>query len=319
MLTKPSGASLIEIFGRCLALCGLAASAANACGNGPIVGNLDGGQAGIGGSAGSGGTAGGPGGYGGQWPPPCNRPAWCSECGNGIVVGGESCDDGNTVSGDGCGRLCQVEANWQCFTFGTCQKSSLCGDGEVTSDETCDDGNTDSGDGCSGDCRSIEAGWYCPAPGRACRLDRRSALPIDPGTGCDADGGSCELCGNGIVDLGEECDDGSDPSDKVHNQDGVYGGCTTTCKLGPYCGDGMVNGREECDLANSNGYIDRGGIPGDPSYCSFACTLVHYCGDGIPDGDLGEECDLGAQNGEYGQHCDRDCKYFDWGECLMCL
>lgn len=30
-------------------------------------------------------------------------------CGDGIVVIGESCEDGNTVSGDGCSSACQVE------------------------------------------------------------------------------------------------------------------------------------------------------------------------------------------------------------------
>jgi cysteine-rich repeat protein len=314
MSTTRSKPELVPVLAKCVCICGLAAAAGNACGNGPITGNLDGGQGGIGGR--TGGAAGivGTGGYGGEWPPPCGRPAWCTECGNGILSWGESCDDGNTVSGDGCNRLCQVEADWQCLTYGPCQKASRCGDGNVTSDETCDDGNTVNGDGCSEDCQRIEPGWYCPAPGKACRLDRRA----DREKGCDG-GGACAVCGNGIVEPGEECDDGTDPSSKLHNQDDVYGACTTQCRLGPYCGDGIANGEEECDLAESNGFIDRGGIPGAPSYCSFACTVVHYCGDGFPDGDLGEECDLGIQNGEYGQHCSGDCKYVDYGECLLCI
>jgi cysteine-rich repeat protein len=31
-------------------------------------------------------------------------------CGNGVIDGGETCDDGNTVSGDGCSSSCQTEA-----------------------------------------------------------------------------------------------------------------------------------------------------------------------------------------------------------------
>ena len=31
------------------------------------------------------------------------------ECGNGIVTGGEQCDDGNTINGDGCSALCKTE------------------------------------------------------------------------------------------------------------------------------------------------------------------------------------------------------------------
>ncbi len=30
-------------------------------------------------------------------------------CGNGVIEGGETCDDGNTVSGDGCSSTCQTE------------------------------------------------------------------------------------------------------------------------------------------------------------------------------------------------------------------
>ena len=35
-------------------------------------------------------------------------------CGDGVVVVGEACDDGNNLDGDGCGRACTVEACWGC-------------------------------------------------------------------------------------------------------------------------------------------------------------------------------------------------------------
>jgi cysteine-rich repeat protein len=35
-------------------------------------------------------------------------------CGDGVVVVGEVCDDGNNVDGDGCGRACTVETCWGC-------------------------------------------------------------------------------------------------------------------------------------------------------------------------------------------------------------
>ena len=34
---------------------------------------------------------------------------------------------------------------------------------------------------------------------------------------------------------------------RAQNQDGVYGGCTVRCELGPHCGDGLVQGSEQCD------------------------------------------------------------------------
>jgi len=53
----------------------------------------------------------------------------------------------------------------------------------------------------------------------------------------------CEpVCGDGIVSLGEECDDGVN--------DGGYGECAPGCVLGPYCGDGIVQPPEDCDDGN---------------------------------------------------------------------
>jgi fibro-slime domain-containing protein len=93
-------------------------------------------------------------------------------------------------------------------------------------------------------------------------------------------------CGDGLVALGEECDNGE------ANADGLYGGCTTNCKFGPFCGDGAVNGEELCDLGRENGlpYNTQG-----PGGCTTACTPSHYCGDGIIDSRFGEECDLGPE------------------------
>lgn len=50
----------------------------------------------------------------------------------------EQCDDGNTVSDDGCSARCALE--------------SVCGDGLTEYYETCDDGNLASHDGCSSEC-----------------------------------------------------------------------------------------------------------------------------------------------------------------------
>ena len=95
---------------------------------------------------------------------------------------------------------------------------------------------------------------------------------------------------------GEECDcgDGTGPMPAGcdgPNADGVYGGCTTQCKFGPFCGDNIVNGPEKCDLGRNNGTTC--GADG----CTYGCTK-HYCGDGIVD--PGEVCDLGPLNGHAG-------------------
>ncbi len=98
-------------------------------------------------------------------------------CGNGILEFGEQCDDGNTISGDGCSATCQTEA-----------VPAVCGNGVVEAGEECDDGNLISGDGCSA----------------ACTLE---------GAPSGGGGGVIKyLCGNGIKDPGEQCDDGNNIS-----------------------------------------------------------------------------------------------------------
>lgn len=51
------------------------------------------------------------------------------------------------------------------------------------------------------------------------------------------------ICGDGIVSLGEECDDGKN--------DGGYGECAPGCVLGEYCGDNIIQRpMENCDDGN---------------------------------------------------------------------
>ena len=95
-------------------------------------------------------------------------------CGNGKVEGvfGESCDDGNSASADGCSSVCKVESGWECRVYSPtenrsyCAKkenggSGFCGDGVVNGNEQCDDGfPLRNNDGCSTNCR-VEPGWNC--------------------------------------------------------------------------------------------------------------------------------------------------------------
>lgn len=67
-------------------------------------------------------------------------------------------------------------------------------------------------------------------------------------------------CGDGILDVGEECDDG------INNSDVIPDACRTDCTL-PECGDGVVDLGEECDDGN---LIDGDG-------CSSMCTFEEGC------------------------------------------
>ena len=54
------------------------------------------------------------------------------------------------------------------------------------------------------------------------------------------------ICGDGILGIGEECDDGANL--------GGYGQCGPGCKLGEFCGDGVVQPDfEDCDDGVNNG------------------------------------------------------------------
>ncbi len=92
-------------------------------------------------------------------------------------------------------------------------------------------------------------------------------------------------CGNGLVEIGEECDDGNADEDD---------GCTTTCFVSA-CGDGIVQEAEECDDGN---LIDTDACT---SYC-----LNAECGDGFLQD--GEQCDNGASNSDTaGNACRTNC------------
>ena len=112
-----------------------------------------------------------------------------TSCGNGVREGGEACDDGNLVNGDGCDSNCAVTG---------------CGNGVVTAGEACDDGNLVAGDGCSPTCEVEGAcGDHVVSPFEQCDDGN-----LVNGDGCDA---NCTVtaCGNGIVTAGEQCDEGA--------------------------------------------------------------------------------------------------------------
>lgn len=71
----------------------------------------------------------------------CTDEAPGSVCGNGVLEPGEGCEDGNTVNGDGCSASCAIEP------------PPVCGNGILEAGEECDDGNTAGGDGCSPHCK----------------------------------------------------------------------------------------------------------------------------------------------------------------------
>ncbi|ELP89868.1 serine-threonine protein kinase, putative [Entamoeba invadens IP1] len=135
--------------------------------------------------------------------------------------------------------------------------------------------------------------------------------------GCICQSGKCDTCGNGKIDIGEECDNsfknsvGCNPS-------------TCTCDVGfthtadndcvpNSCGDGVMTDQKECDggVGCTSCLCDAGYVPYENprAYC-----LSLNCGNGKIDGN--EECDSGegcyeceCQEGYYVRGKDTSCKF----------
>jgi len=204
----------------------------------------------------------------------CTEPnPYLGICGNGIEEPDfdEQCDLGDeNGEGAGCTEECRLP---------------VCGDGLLQDGEACDLGDAANKDydglpGCSLDCKILpECGdGVVDAPCENCDDGNR-----DDGDGCSS---LCQkaICGDGVVDEGEECDDG-DTSDS----NACLSDCTTAS-----CGDGVLHeGVEECDDGNED----------NNDACLTAC-LAAKCGDGLLHEGV-EECDDGNDNPDDG--CDNAC------------
>ncbi len=222
----------------------------------------------------------------------CDTNCTASACGNGVKSAGEGCDDGNAMEGDGCDTNCTVTA---------------CGNGIQTAGESCDDGNAVDGDGCDINCTITGCGNGVMAGNEAC--DDGNAVD---GDGCDV---NCTVtaCGNGVMTMGEACDDGN-----AVEGDGCDSNCTVTA-----CGNGVMSDGEACDDGNAaegdgcdsnctvtacgngatsdgEGCDDGNAVEGDG--CDSNCTVTG-CGNGIAT--MGEACDDG--NPSNGDGCDTNC------------
>ena len=129
------------------------------------------------------------------------------------------------------------------------------------------------------------------------------------------------ICGDGIIDQGEVCDNGQNNGQVCqadYNTTCQY--CSTACQLvevkGPYCGDGQLQGEEQCDQAGQNGQICHAAYGQTCSYCSNICSQITisgpYCGDGVIQDS--EQCDGQAGVGEH-QACTDNCQLIDLAYC----
>lgn len=175
-------------------------------------------------------------------------------CGNGLIDMGEVCD-GTNLNGETCSSLtdgyyegplyCMPYCRW--FNLSRCEPvGDRCGNGIVDQEgshyvEACDDG-----------------------------LDNSDTRPDACRTNC-----TYPICGDGVIDVGEECDDGLENSntlpDACRNFCITYADCT--CRRA-FCGDDVKDTGEECDRRDLGGQTcaDRG-FSGGVLACAADCTF----------------------------------------------
>jgi cysteine-rich repeat protein len=164
----------------------------------------------------------------------------------------------------------------------------------------------------------------CGDPQQQCESDAcDSSTDDETGTQTDTDTGSEPVCGNGILDPGETCDDvntsntddcldscqlASCGDGYVHtNVEGCDDGnnasgdgCSDICVHEVICGDGLVEDEEQCDDSNTD----------DDDACTAAC-MDAVCGDGIVWTDM-EGCDDG--NADDADACPGSCEPASCGD-----
>ncbi|MFK7991033.1 MAG: DUF4215 domain-containing protein [Sandaracinaceae bacterium] len=217
----------------------------------------------------------------------CTVPA---VCGDGVIEGAETCDDGNAAAGDGCSAGCTEEPGYGCVGApSVC--TPVCGDSQIISPETCDDGNAAAGDGCSATC-TTEPGSVCIGTPSVCGVcaDTMSGDATDLGCSvmtpyCIGSGASafCAPCDDdsATIDLGcadptRVCDTSSAP---VH----VCVACEDSAS-GAGVDNGCVSARPFCGTTMSGAPTCVECVVDDDCGVGTVCSMTGACVPGCTDG-----------------------------------
>lgn len=278
-------------------------------------------------------------------------------CGDSIVqYPYESCDDGNTISNDGCNSNCSViEDGYTCQipTPGTTGPGgpciAVCGDGKVLGAETCDQGfwNLTNNDGCSSTCQQ-ETGWNCienPCAGRVGA--ELTSCSMSYGLVCQLSDTTCianmsrsfcsTTCGDGIKVGSEACDDGNTITETCTYGQTSCAVCNNLCQsvagAASYCGDNIKNGTEVCDGTDKNQQTcPSQGFTNGTLTCNASCNGFNLsacynqtCRNAVREGT--EVCDITALNDQSCETqnftggtlaCSYDCNSFNTSACYTC-
>jgi formylglycine-generating enzyme required for sulfatase activity len=94
-------------------------------------------------------------------------------------------------------------------------------------------------------------------------------------------------CGNGVLETGEQCDQGAANSDTAPDA------CRTSCRTA-YCGDSVIDDGEVCDSANLSGQtcatrgFTKGELTCSASTCDYNESGCTTCGNDTAEGEVGE-------------------------------
>ncbi|MFC1599892.1 hypothetical protein ACFL3T_02585 [Patescibacteria group bacterium] len=183
----------------------------------------------------------------------------CTSCGDDVINGSDICD-GNAIN-----DVCQTLGMG--FTDGTLACNSTCDDYNTSGCTTCGDGNVDPGEECDGNDLDQE---NCPGLGfTGGNLNCYANCTYDTS---QCNGAPIEICGNNVIDPGEECDDG----DRLNGD-----GCDENCMNEPdpvLCGNNIIEGIEECDGTELGGVsCESLGYNTGVVYCENNCRLNVNC------------------------------------------
>ncbi|MFA5124955.1 MAG: LamG-like jellyroll fold domain-containing protein [Patescibacteria group bacterium] len=211
-----------------------------------------------------------------------------ASCGNKSVEPGEDCDDGNIKNNDGCSSVCLWEganARW----------NSRCGNGRIEYGEQCDDGNINSGDGCDSKCL-YETGYAagtskysalnCSDNNISTTTVTVSERPVVASKICFKNSAGCTenclhtgsapnapVCGNGQIEIGEECDDGL-------GRNGIGQRCGPICLLNSAEGSGTCQ-NNKLDSASLDSYSWTFQLDQNVQYCEPFAIGLNPCPNGI--------------------------------------